>query len=58
MECLNCLQKTLNPKKNLLELEKDFKELKDRELTDRNIKIRKDIEELFFKSSNVPRGYG
>ena len=58
MECLNCLQKTLNPKKNLLELEKDFKELKDRELTDRNIKIRKEIEELFFKSSNVPRGYG
>ena len=41
MECLNCLQKTLNPKKSLLELEKDFKELKDRELTDRNIKIRK-----------------
>ena len=58
MECLNCLQKTLNPKKNLLELEKDFKELKDRELTNRNIKIRKEIEELFFKSSNVPRGYG
>ena len=58
MECLNCLQKTLNPKKSLLELEKDFKELKDRELTDRNIKIRKEIEELFFKSSNVPRGYG
>ena len=41
MECLNCLQKTLNPKKSLLEFEKDFKELKDRELTDRNIKIRK-----------------
>ena len=40
-------------KKNVLELERDFKELKDRELRDREIKLRKEIKELFFKSINV-----
>ena len=40
-------------KKNVLELERDFEELKDRELRDREIKLRKEIEELFFKSINV-----
>ena len=34
---------------SLLELEKDFKELKDRELKDREEKIKREIEELFYK---------
>ena len=33
----------------LLELEKYFIDLKDRELKDREIKIKREIEELFFK---------
>ena len=33
----------------LLELEKDFIELKDSELTDRDVKIKREIEELPFK---------
>ena len=32
-----------------LELEKDFIELKDRELKQRELKIKREIEELFFK---------
>ena len=36
-------------KNSLLELEKDFLELKDRELKNREVKIKRDIEELFFK---------
>ena len=36
-------------KNSLLELEKDFLELKDRELKNREVKIKIDIEELFFK---------
>ena len=39
----------LKVKNDLLELEKDFIELKDRELKDREVKIKRDIEELFFK---------
>ena len=33
----------------LLELEKDFIDLKDREMKDRDIKLKREIEELFFK---------
>ena len=36
-------------KNRFLELEKDFTELKDRELKDREGKIKREIEELFFK---------
>ena len=39
----------LKVKNNLLELEKDFVELKDRELKDRRLKSKKEIEELFYK---------
>ena len=34
---------------SLLELEKEFIEFKDRELKDREVKIKREIEELFFK---------
>ena len=37
------------PAHGLLELEKDFIELKDKELKDRELKVEKEIEELFFK---------
>ena len=39
----------LKVKNSLLELEKDFKELRDQELKDREVKIKREIEELFFK---------
>ena len=39
----------LKVKNSLLELKKDFIELKDRELKDREVKIKSEIEELFFK---------
>ena len=39
----------LKVKNSLLELEKDFIELKDRDLNDREVKIKREIEELFFK---------
>ena len=39
----------LNVKNSLLELEKDFIKLKDKELKDREVKIKREIEELFFK---------
>ena len=39
----------LNVKNNLLELEKYFIKLKDKELKDREVKIKREIEELFFK---------
>ena len=39
----------LKVKNDLLELEKDFIELKDRKLKDREVKIKREIEELFFK---------
>ena len=39
----------LKVKISLLELEKDFIELKDRELEDRKVKMKREIEELFFK---------
>ena len=43
----------LNEKNNLLELEKGFIALKERELKDREVKIKREIEELFFKSIMV-----
>ena len=39
----------LKVKNSFLELEKHFIELKDRELKDRKVKIKREIEELFFK---------
>ena len=39
----------LKVKKSLLELEKYFMELKDIELKDRQEKIKREVEELFFK---------
>ena len=39
----------LKVKSSLLDLEKDFKELKDEELKDREEKIKREIEELFYK---------
>ena len=39
----------LKVKNSLLELEKYFIELKDRELKDKEVKIKREIEELFFK---------
>ena len=38
-------------KNSFLEWEKDFKELKDKELRKWETKIRKEIKELFFKST-------
>ena len=48
---LKNLQKNqfLKVKNSLLEFEKDFIELKDRKLKDREVKIKREIEELFFK---------
>ena len=47
---LNNIQKYfLRLKNSLLELEKDFIELKDSKLEDREIKIKREIEELFLK---------
>ena len=39
----------LKIKNSLLELEKVFIELKDKELKDREVKIKREIEEIFFK---------
>ena len=39
----------LKVKNSLLVLEKDFIELKDRELKDREVKIKREIDKLFFK---------
>ena len=39
----------LKVKNSFLELEKDFIELKDRELKDKEVKIKREIEELFFE---------
>ena len=39
----------LKMKNNLLELEKQFFKLKDRELKNKEVKINREIEELFFK---------
>ena len=41
-------KQSLKVKKSLLELEKDFIELRDRELKDTEVKIKREIEELFF----------
>ena len=49
---LNNLRKNqfLKVKNSLLELQKNLIELKDRELKDREVKIKKEIEKLFFKT--------
>ena len=39
----------LKVKNSLLELEKDFIELKDRNVKDREVRIKREIEELFLK---------
>ena len=39
----------LKVKNRLLELQKDFRELKDIELKDREVKIKREVEERFFK---------
>ena len=39
----------LKIKNSLLKLEKDFIELKDRKLKERKVKIKREMEELFFK---------
>ena len=44
----------LKVKNSLLELEKDFIELKDIKLKDREVKIKREIKGLFFKSIIVP----
>ena len=43
----------LKVKNSLLKLEKDFIELKDRELKEREVKTKREIEELFFKPLSV-----
>ena len=50
-KCLKNIWKNqfLKVKNNVLELEKDFIELKDRELKEGEAKIEKEIEETFFK---------
>ena len=45
----------LKVKNSFLELEKDFIESKDRELRDREVKIKKEIEELFFQAIMVSK---
>ena len=40
----------LKQKNSILKLEKDFKELKDIKLKDREVKIKRAIEKLFFES--------
>ena len=47
------LNQFLKVKNSILELEKDFIELKDRDLKDREVKIERKIEEIFFKSITV-----
>ena len=56
---LNNMQKNqfLKVKNSLLELEKYSLELKDRELKDRKVKIKREIEELFFKPIIVSIDY-
>ena len=41
--------KFLKVKNSLLELERDFTGLKDREFKDREVKIKREIEDLLFK---------
>ena len=56
---LNNMQKNqiLNVKDGLLELEKDLTDLKDSELKDKEVKIKRKIEELFFKPIIVSKNY-
>ena len=53
-KCLNNMQKNqlLKVKNSFLELKKDFIKLKDRELKDREVKIKRELEELFLKPIN------
>ena len=44
------LKQKINRINSILKLEKDFKELKDIKLKDREVKIKRAIEKLFFKS--------
>ena len=55
MDYVDNIQKIriLKVNNSLLEIDKDFKELRDKKLRDRDIKIRKEIEELFFKPVNI-----
>ena len=53
---LNNMPKTwfLKANNSLLKLEKDFIKLKDKEQKDREVKIKREIEELFFKGMLWP----
>ena len=53
LKSTNFLNQFLKVKNSILELEKDFIELKDRDLKDREVKIERKIEEIFFKSITV-----
>ena len=44
------LKQKINRINSILKLEKDFKELKDIKLKDREVKIKRAIEKLFFES--------
>ena len=44
------LKQKINRINSILKLEKDFKELKDTKLKDREVKIKRAIEKLFFES--------
>ena len=50
-------KRILEIKNNLLELQKDFKELGDKDAIDRVVKIRKEIEEQFFKPIKISVDY-
>ena len=56
---LNKMQETwfLKVKNSLLELEKYFIEMKDREIKDRKLKIERKIRELFLQPINVSVDY-
>ena len=46
-------EQILKVNNSLLELEEDFMELKNKELEDRGVKIKREIEELFLKPITV-----
>ena len=48
-------QRIFNGKNSLLKLEKGFMKLKGKQLKDREEKIKRDIEELFYKVINVSK---
>ena len=51
----NAKQRIFNGKNSLLKLEKGFMKLKGKQLKDREEKIKRDIEELFYKVINVSK---